>query len=168
MNASRRLIAFICGVLMYIAAVMFTVMVFDMGLVELLTPVVGGRLNARIIVAFLAAGIDFGVVLYWAYLVVRVPVGHRRPLTPWCLAGVGAVWLGTTVGGVFMMTLSRSEKALQVTDVLLSPRTAPFWGPLNIAAVLAAVLVAGYFAKRRAPKRRRSSSSAPAGTGQAA
>jgi len=158
MNASRRLIAFICGVLMYIAAVMFAVMVFDMGLVELLTPFLGGRLNARITVAFLAALISFGVVLYWAYVVVRVPVGHRRPLTGWCLAGVGMVWLVTTVGGVFVMTLSRSEKALQVTDVLLSPRTAPFWGPLNILAVLGAVLLAGYFAMRRAPKRRRAAS----------
>lgn len=157
MNASRRLVAFICGVLMYIAAVMFAVLVFDMGLVELLTPFVGSRLNARITVAFLAALIIFGVVLYWAYLVVRVPVGHRRPLTAWCLAGVGVVWLVTTVGGVFVMTMSRSEKALQVTDVLLSPRTAPFWGPLNILAVLAAVLLAGSFALRRAPVKRRSS-----------
>jgi len=156
MNASRRLIAFICGVLMYIGTVMFAVIVFDMGLVELLTPV-AGRLNARIAVAFLVALISFGVVLYWAYLVVRVPVGHRRPLTGWCLAGVGVVWLVTTMGGVFVMTMNRSEKALMVTDVLLSPRTAPFWGPLNILAVLGAVLLAGFFAMRRAPAKRRSS-----------
>ena len=157
MHSKRRLMAFMSGLVMYGAAVMLAILVFDMGLVELLTPQVGGRMNARIAVTGVVAVINFSLALAWAYSVLKVPQGSRRPMTAWCLSGVGVAWLGATLAGTFNMAATRGDKALLVADVLLSPAAAPFWGPVNIVVVVMAVTVAGAWALRTvpAPRRRR-------------
>ena len=158
MHSKRRLMAFMSGLVMYGAAVMLAILVFDMGLVELLTPQVGGRMNARIAVTGIVAVVNFSLALAWAYSVLKVPQGSRRPMTSWCLSGVALAWLGATMVGTFNMAATRGDKPLFVADVLLSPQTAPFWGPVNILVVVAAVVVAGAWALRTvpAPRQRRS------------
>jgi len=155
MHTKRRLMAFMSGLVMYGAAVMLAILIFDMGLVEMLTPQLGGRMNARIAVTAVVAAINFSLALAWAYSVLKVPQGSRRPMTAWCLSGVGLAWLGATLVGTFNLAATRGDKALSVADVLLSPNAAPFWGPVNILAVLVAVTVAGAWALRTVPPSRR-------------
>jgi len=150
--------AFISGLLIYGGAVVLANILFDFGLVDMLALSLDGRTNARIAVAGTASIINFMLAFAWAYSVVRVPVGGRRPLTPWCLSGVGMAWLIGTLGGVFHMVLNRGDQTLFVSDVLLSPRAAPFWGPYNVLAVVTAVTLAGVWALRTAPPSRRRSS----------
>ena len=155
MHTKRRLNAFVSGLLMYGGAVMLAVLIFDMGLVEQLTAQLGGRVNARIAVTGIVAVINFSLALAWAYSVLKVPQGSRRPMTAWCLSGVGLAWLIATLGGAFHLALTRGDKALFLVDVLLSPRTAPFWGPINIVVIVAAVVTAGAWALRTVPPSRR-------------
>ncbi|MBV8503016.1 MAG: hypothetical protein JO006_15030 [Paucibacter sp.] len=155
MRSSRRLVAFVSGLLIYGGAVMLAVVLFDLGLVDTLALQLGGRTNGMMAATGIVSAINFCLAMGWAYSVIRVPPGSRRPLTPWCLSGVGVAWLIGALGGVFYLALYRADKALHVADVLLSPNTPPFWGPANILTVILAVLLAGVWALRKAPPRRR-------------
>ncbi len=147
--------AFVSGLMMYGAAVMLAILIFETGLVEMLTSQLGSRMNARIAVTGVVAVINFSLALAWAYSVLKVPQGSRRPMTGWCLSGVGLAWLGATMVGTFNLAATRGDRVLFVADVLLSPNAAPFWGPVNILAVVAAVTVAGAWALRTVPPSRR-------------
>ena len=158
MRSSRRLMAFVSGLLLYCSANGLSWALLDGWLQHGMRPYFNSYASTLMAVAGGVALLILVLSAAWGFLTVRVPPGGRRPTTAWCLAGVGTAGMGWLMVGVFQLALTRQEKVLTMLDLLLTPSTPPLWGPLNTLAVLAGVLLAGVAARHLAPPPRRTGS----------
>lgn len=153
MRSVRRVGAFFSGVLLYSSVMGISSFLAKLRLpIQIYAPL-GGRnsmltviLEATVIALLMAL-----LALVWSHLTVvpRGPLrrGHR-PTTSWCVAGVVVGWLAWTIYGAIHFSLNPRSYGQPLYALLLSSNVPPLWGVLNVVAVLAAVLLAGHWAKR--------------------
>jgi len=148
MRSSRRIRAFVSGLLLYGSALGLAVLLSALPWPNAITGALGGSgsFGALLAQAGLTACLLFGLALCWAYLSLRRQ--GRRATTAWCVGGLGLAWFIGLLFGVFQLSMDAANYQPSIGSVLLSATVPPLWGVLNVLALLAGILMAGRLANR--------------------
>lgn len=148
MRSSRRIRAFVSGLLLYGSALGLAVLLSALPWPTAITGALGGSggFGALLAQAGLTACLLFGLALCWASLSLRRQ--GRRAKTAWCVGGLGLAWFVGLLFGVVQLSMDAANYQPSISSVLLSSTVPPLWGALNVPALLAGILLAGRLAKR--------------------
>jgi len=152
MGHSRRLAAFISGLMLYSVAMLISGALAELHLPREYFKVFGPEgSHAQLLgEACVYALPIFLLTLGWSYFVLRPLRRGSRPTTAWCLGGLGLAWLGWLFYGVVRLSEAPVPGDDSVAVMLLSSLEPPLWGALNGLAALCGVLIAGALAGRQA------------------